>query len=91
MRRPASSSELRPVQAGLFVPGVVSPTFDYTDSYTVVNANLAAAFRNYTVGVYVENLFDDRSVTYVHPEAFLDSRYALVRPRTVGVRVGYRF
>jgi len=72
-------------------PGVVSPTFDYTDSYTVVNANIAAAFNNYTVGLYVENLFDDRSVTYVHPEAFLDGRYALVRPRTVGVRVGYRF
>ena len=72
-------------------PGVVSPTFDYTDAYTVVNANVAAAFDNYTVGLYVENLFDDRSVTYVHPEAFLDGRYALVRPRTVGVRVGYRF
>lgn len=72
-------------------PGVVSPTFDYTDAYTVVNANVAAAFDHYTVGLYVENLFDDRSVTYVHPEAFLDGRYALVRPRTVGVRVGYRF
>lgn len=72
-------------------PGVVSPTFDYTDAYTVVNANVAAAFDKYTVGLYVENLFDDRSVTYVHPEAFLDGRYALVRPRTVGVRVGYRF
>ena len=72
-------------------PGVVSPTFDYTDAYTVVNANLAAVFRNYTVGLYVENLFDDRSVTYVHPEAFLDGRYALVRPRTVGVRMGYQF
>ncbi|WP_240626171.1 TonB-dependent receptor [Pseudoxanthomonas sp. SGT-18] len=72
-------------------PGVVSPTFDYTDAYTVVNANVAAAFDHYTVGMYVENLFDDRSVTYVHPEAFLDGRYALVRPRTVGVRVGYRF
>jgi len=72
-------------------PGVVSPTFDYTDSYTVVNANIAAAFDKYTVGLYVENLFDDRSVTYVHPEAFMDGRYALVRPRTVGVRVGYQF
>jgi len=72
-------------------PGVTSPTFGYTDSYTVVNAALAAAFERFTVGVYVDNLFDDDSITYVHPEAFLDSRYGLVRPRTVGLRVGYRF
>ncbi|MGP1667533.1 MAG: TonB-dependent receptor, partial [Rhodanobacter sp.] len=72
-------------------PGVVSPTFDYTDSYTVVNGSFAVAFDSTTVGLYVENLFDDRSVNYVHPEAFLDGRYGLVRPRTVGVRVGYKF
>src|SRR5690606_23830996 len=72
-------------------PGVVNPTFDYTDSYTVVNAMLAADFEHYTFGVYVENMFDDRSVTYVHPESFLDGRYGVLRPRTVGLRVGYRF
>ena len=72
-------------------PGVISPTFDHTDAYTLVNASLAADFDRFTVGVYAENLFDDRSVNYVHPEAFLDGRYGVVRPRTVGVRVGYRF
>jgi len=72
-------------------PGVVSPTFDYTDDYTIVNASLAAAFDRLTVGLYAENLFDDRSINYVHPESFLDGRYGVVRPRTVGVRLGYRF
>lgn len=72
-------------------PGVVSPTFDHTDAYTLVNASLAADFQRVTVGLYAENLFDDRSINYVHPEAFLDGRYGVVRPRTVGVRVGYRF
>ncbi len=72
-------------------PGEASPTFDYTDSYTVVNASLAAAFERLTVGLYVENIFDDRSINYVHPEAFIDGRYGVVRPRTVGIRVGYRF
>lgn len=72
-------------------PGVISPTFDYTDEYTIVNAALAADFDRVTIGVYAENLFDDRSVNYVHPEAFIDGRYGVVRPRTVGVRVGYRF
>ncbi|MGN6653793.1 MAG: TonB-dependent receptor [Rhodanobacter sp.] len=72
-------------------PGVVSPTFDYTDSYTIVNGSLAVAFDRTTVGLYVENLFDNRSVNYVHPEAFIDGRYGVLRPRTVGVRVGYKF
>ena len=43
------------------------------------------------VTAYVENLFDDSSVTYIHPEAFLDGRYARLRPRTIGVRLGYQF
>lgn len=72
-------------------PGVPSATFGHTDSYTFVNATLAAVFENWTVGLYAENLFDDRSVTYVHPEAFLDGRFATLRPRTVGVRLGYQF
>ncbi len=72
-------------------PGVVSPTFDYTDSYTFVNAALAAAFDRYTVGLYAENLFDDRSINYIHPESFVDGRYGVLRPRSVGVRVEYRF
>ncbi len=72
-------------------PLVPLPTFDYTDKYTFVNANLAFAFDQFTVGAYVENLFDDDSVNYVHPEAFLDSRYGRVRPRTVGVRIGYEY
>ncbi|MFT3761615.1 MAG: TonB-dependent receptor [Pseudoxanthomonas sp.] len=72
-------------------PGVVSPTYDWTDSYTIVNGALAASFDRFTVGLYVENMFDDRSINYVHPEAFIDGRYGVVRPRTVGVRVGYTF
>src|SRR5690606_4152225 len=72
-------------------PWATSPTYDHTDEYTVVNATIAAAFRNYTIGAYVENLFDDSSVAYVHPEGFVDSLYARVRPRTVGIRVGYEF
>jgi outer membrane receptor protein involved in Fe transport len=49
------------------------------------------AFDRFTVGVYVENLFDDRSINYVHPEAFVASRYGTVRPRTVGLRLAHDF
>jgi iron complex outermembrane recepter protein len=72
-------------------PGVVSPTYDWTEEYTIVNATLAAAFDRVTVAAYVENLFDDRSINYVHPEAFVDGKYGVNRPRTVGVRLGYAF
>ncbi|MCR5874645.1 TonB-dependent receptor [Phenylobacterium sp. J426] len=72
-------------------PGVLQPTYDYTDAYTSVNLAFAVAFDQWTVGAYVENLFDSRKITYVHPEAFLVSRYAEQRPRTIGVRVGYDF
>ena len=34
---------------------------------------------------------DNRNITYVHPEAFFDSRYARLRPRTVGVRLSYEY
>lgn len=72
-------------------PAVPLPTFDYTDSYTFVNANLAFAFDQFTVAGYVENLFDDHSVNYIHPEAFIDGRYGRLRPRTIGVRIGYEY
>lgn len=35
------------------------------------------------------NLFNDDSITYIHPEAFLASRYGTMRPRTVGLRINY--
>ena len=67
------------------------PTYDDVEAYTFVNANLAFAFDQVTVAAYIENVFDDHSVTYIHPEAFIDARYGRLRPRTIGVRVGYEY
>ncbi|MDR6624981.1 TonB-dependent receptor [Caulobacter segnis] len=72
-------------------PTVTSATYGFTDSYQNVNATFAVAMGQTTIGAYVENLFDDHSITYVHPEAFLASRFATMRPRTAGVRLGYAF
>jgi outer membrane receptor protein involved in Fe transport len=72
-------------------PTVTSATYGFTDSYQNVNATFAVAMDQTTIGAYVENLFDDHSITYVHPEAFLASRFATMRPRTAGVRLGYAF
>ncbi|MCW0197921.1 TonB-dependent receptor [Sphingopyxis sp.] len=72
-------------------PDAVSPTYDYTEAWTNVNLYAGTKLGALNLTAYVENLFDDKSITYVHPEAFLDGRYARMRPRTVGVRADYRF
>ncbi|WP_269714906.1 TonB-dependent receptor [Caulobacter sp. NIBR2454] len=72
-------------------PNTVAPTYGFTDAYENVNAIFAVSFDKFTVGAYVENLLDDDSITYVHPEAFLANRFGTMRPRTAGVRVGYEF
>lgn len=72
-------------------PDLVAPTYDFTDAWTNVNLFAGTNIGTLSVTAYVENLLDDSSITYVHPEAFLDARYARLRPRTVGVRVGYNF
>ena len=72
-------------------PNANSPTYDFTEAWTNVNFYVGAKLGAVDLGAYVENVFDDKSITYVHPEAFLDGRYARLRPRTVGVRANYRF
>jgi iron complex outermembrane receptor protein len=72
-------------------PTLTSPTYGYTDSYNFVNASLGATWDRFAATAYVENLFDDDSVTYIHPEAFLASRFGTLRPRTIGVRASYEF
>ncbi|MFW2343502.1 TonB-dependent receptor [Brevundimonas sp.] len=72
-------------------PLIPLPTYDQVDAYTFVNATVAFAFDNYTVGAYVENLFDDQSINYIHPEAFIDGRYGRTRPRTLGIRLSYEY
>jgi iron complex outermembrane receptor protein len=70
-------------------PSQVLPTYGYTDSYNNVNMTLGAIFGQLTVTSYVENLFNDDSITYIHPEQFLANRFGTMRPRTVGLRIKY--
>jgi len=71
--------------------GVPSPLYGHTDTYTYVNLQSGFGIGKTTTTFYVENLGDSRAVVYIHPEDFVDSRYAVLRPRTFGVRVGYQF
>jgi outer membrane receptor protein involved in Fe transport len=70
-------------------PTVVVPTFGYTDSYENINFSLGLKSGKLSAIFYVENVLDDDSTTYLHPEAYLDARTGTLRPRTFGVRLGY--
>jgi outer membrane receptor protein involved in Fe transport len=72
-------------------PAQVSPTYGYTDSYNNVNLTLGGTIGSLTATAYVENLRADDSITYIPPEAFITSRFATMRPRTVGLRFNYDF
>jgi iron complex outermembrane receptor protein len=73
-------------------PGVGSATYGYTDTYNTVNTNFRVAIdRRLTVALYCENVLDSAAIAYVHPEAFIASRYGRLQPRTTGVRMNYVF
>jgi outer membrane receptor protein involved in Fe transport len=70
--------------------GTPSPLYDHTDSYTHVNLQTGITLGSLTFTLYGENLGNSDAVTYIHPEAFVYSRYAILRPRTFGLRFDYR-
>jgi outer membrane receptor protein involved in Fe transport len=71
--------------------GTLSPLYGYTDEYTNINLQTGFGIGKTTTTLYVENLTNSDAVVYIHPEAFIDSRYAILRPRTYGIRFGYQF
>jgi iron complex outermembrane receptor protein len=70
-------------------PGVRSALYGNTDAYTFINLQTGINFSKFSVTAYVENLGNSGATTYIHPEAFVYSRYAILRPRTFGIRIGY--
>jgi iron complex outermembrane receptor protein len=62
-------------------------------AYNVVNGQLGVDLANYTFGIYVRNIFDERGLTnYNRGGGYnLTGTAELLQPRTFGVRVGVRF
>jgi iron complex outermembrane receptor protein len=71
------------------LPNVRLSTFGETDEYVNTNVSFGVKRGPLSAQLYAENVFDDHSVIYIHPEAFLVSRFGTLRPRTVGIRLGY--
>jgi len=73
-------------------PGVPVATYDETDSYWNVNLTLGTVLNDqFVLTAYVENVFNGDAYVYVHPEAFIESRYGIQRPRTAGLRLVYNY
>ncbi|MBB3032516.1 TonB-dependent receptor [Alteriqipengyuania lutimaris] len=73
-------------------PGVQSPQYDFTEEYVYANAYAGVNLSpDLSITAYVENVFNNDAINYVHPEAFLDGRYGRLRPRTFGVRTNITF
>jgi outer membrane receptor protein involved in Fe transport len=70
-------------------PGTPNPLTGMTDAYTYVNLQTGINIGRFSATLYVENLGNSHAVVYIHPEAFVYSRYAILRPRTFGMRLGY--
>lgn len=70
-------------------PNLRLVTYGETDEYVNTNVSFGIKRRAFSAQLYVENVFDDHSTVYIHPEAFLVSRFGTLRPRTIGVRLGY--
>lgn len=70
-------------------PGVQNPAYGFTDTYN--NVNLALELRKglYSATLYAENAANSHAITYLHPEEFINARATTLRPRTIGVRLGY--
>ena len=72
-------------------PGVPSPLYARTENVETVRMAAGVILGDVNITAYVDNLFNDHSITYVHPEAFIDGRFGTLRPRTIGLRVGTSF
>ena len=72
-------------------PTVPSAVYNFTDAYAYLNFQTGIKLGQLSTTFYVENLGNSNAAVYIHPENFIYSRYATLRPRTFGVRIGYDF
>lgn len=71
--------------------GTPSPTFANIPSYEKIDASVGWVGRNLTATIYTENLFDTKTYVYINPANFNSNRYGTLRPRTFGLRLGYKY
>ena len=71
--------------------GTPNPVYRILKAYTVSDASLAWTRGGLKAEVYVENLFDDHTYVFINPTTYSLNTYETLRPRTVGVRLGWKY
>ena len=73
------------------IPRTANPNFAETDAYTNVNLQLGWQTDNLSIILYGENILNNDDFTFINPDLFSSSRFLTLRPRTVGVRLGWEY
>ncbi len=67
------------------------PGYSYNQpGWSEYDASAGVSKDNWSAHLYGTNLFDNRSDLYENPNQFVDAR-TTSRPRTIGVKIGYKF
>jgi iron complex outermembrane recepter protein len=67
------------------------PGYAYDQAgWSEYDGSMGIGKETWTVNLYGQNLTDNRSNLYENPNQFVDAR-TISRPRTIGVKVGYKF
>jgi iron complex outermembrane recepter protein len=67
------------------------PGYAYDEpGFSTYDASVGASKDQWMVTGYCENLTDKRAILYENPNQFVDAQ-TVNRPRTAGVRIGYKF
>lgn len=71
--------------------GTVSPTFASVPPYNKVDLSIGWSQDNLGLVLYADNLLDNDDPIFINPANFSFNRYATLRPRTIGVRLNWKY
>jgi hypothetical protein len=71
--------------------GLPNPTYAIVPSYHNVNMQVGFDRANFGASLYVENLLDNQTPIFIDAANYSHNQYATLRPRTIGIRLGYKY
>lgn len=71
--------------------GTVSPTFASVPPYNKVDLSIGWSQDNLGLVLYADNLLDSDDPIFINPANFSFNRYATLRPRTIGLRMNWKY
>ena len=75
-------------------PAMATENFAKLDSYTVWNSSLSWMNEGYTIGLFGENLSNERATSIITTADFVgaqDAGYGVIKPRTYGIRFKWSY